>query len=208
MRLLRREICCLQHGEMESNVWNTFVRSCPTWPSRWGMHISIDWPRLKSCQAVCDECTRGEIYSSPSRDAGCLALWSWRESCVTKIWGSGAWSRIRVISFRYHGFPYSTIGDFLDPNIRVIRGPYCSCHYLVTAYFFWIENIPQDISCDTRDVLVQCIDSVIKTDIPDESDVELYQLVKRLQTHSHSKYFQKTPPSSGRFKFPFVLQTI
>ena len=52
------------------------------------------------------------------------------------------------------------------------------------------------------------INYVIKTDIPDESDVELYQLVKRLQTHSHSKYFQKTPPSSGRFKFPFVLQTI
>ena len=125
MRLLRREICCLQHGETESNVWNTFVWSCPTWPSRWGMHISIDWPRLKSCLAVCDECTTGEIYSSLSRDAGCLAMWSWRESCVTKIWGSGAWSRIRVISFRYHGFPYSTIGDFLDPNIRVIRGPYC-----------------------------------------------------------------------------------
>ena len=126
MRMLRREICCLQHGETESNVWNTFVWSCPTWPSRWGMHISIDWPRLKSCQAVCDECTRGEIYSSLSGDAGCLAMWSWRESCVTKIWGSGAWSRIRVISFRYHGFPYSTIGDFLDPNIRVIRGPYCN----------------------------------------------------------------------------------
>ena len=84
-RLLRREICCLQHGETESNVWNTFVWSCPTWPSRWGMRISIDWPRLKSCQAVYDECTRGEIYSSLSRDAGCLAMWSWRESCVTKI---------------------------------------------------------------------------------------------------------------------------
>ena len=53
-------------------------------------------------------------------------------------------------------------------------------------------NIPQDISCDTRDVLVQYIDSVIKTDIPDESDVELCQLVKRLQTHSHSKYLKKT----------------
>ena len=87
-----------------------------------------------------------------------------------------------------------------------IRG---SCHYLVNTYFFWVENIPQDISCDTRDVLVQYIDSVIKTDIPDESDVELCQLVKRLQTHSHSKYFKKTPPSSGLcFKFPFVLQTI
>ena len=27
-----------------------------------------------------------------------------------------------------------------------------SCHNLVNTYFFWIENIPQDISCDTRDV--------------------------------------------------------
>ena len=50
--------------------------------------------------------------------------------------------------------------------------------------FFWIENVPQDINCDTRDVLVQYIDYVIKTDIPDESDVELCQSVKRLQTHS------------------------
>ena len=64
------------------------------------------------------------------------------------------------------------------------------------------------ISVVTLDVLVQYINSVIKTDIPDESDVELYQLVKRLQTHSHSKYFLKKTPSSGRFKFPFVLQTI
>ena len=72
---------------------------------------------------------------------------------------------------------------------RFVRG---SCHYLVTAYFFWIENIPQDISCNTRDVLVQYINSVIKTDTPDESDVELYQLVKRLQTHSQSKYLKKT----------------
>ena len=101
-----------------------------------------------------------------------------------------------------------TIGKFKNFFYRVefkIRG---SCHYLVTVCFFWIENIPQDISCDTRDVFVQYIDSVIKTDIPDESDVELCQLVKQLQTHSHSKYFQKTPSSSGRFKFPFVLQII
>ena len=124
---IRREICCLQHGETESNVWNTFVWSCPTWPSRWGMRISIDWPRLKSCQAVCDECTWGEIiYSSLSRDAGCLAMWSWRESCVAKIWGSGHDHGFVLFLLRYHGFPYSTIGDFLDPNIRVIRGPYCT----------------------------------------------------------------------------------
>ena len=115
-RSLRREICCLQHGETESNVWNTFVWSCPTWPSRWGMRISIDWPRLKSCQAVCDECMRGDIYSSLSQDAGCLAMWNWRELCVTKIWGSG----------HDHGFVLFLFGDFLDPNIRVIRGPYCT----------------------------------------------------------------------------------
>ena len=47
------------------------------------------------------------------------------------------------------------IGKVKDLIYRVdfkIRG---SCHYLVTAYFFWIENVHQDISCDTRDVLVQ-----------------------------------------------------
>ena len=101
--------------------------------------------------------------------------------------------------------PIGKVKDFFYRVEFKIRG---SCHYPVTTNFFWIENIPLDISCDTRDVLVQYIDSVIKTDIPDESDVELCQLVKRLQTHSHSKHFQKTPPSYGRFKFPFVLQTI
>ena len=108
-----------------------------------------------------------------------------------------------VIDSQEH--PIGKVKDFIYRVKFKIRG---SCHYLVTTYFFWIENIPQAISCDTRDVLVQYINSVIKTDNPDESDVELYQLVKRLQTHSHSKYFQKTPPSSGRFKFYFVSQTI
>ena len=98
-----------------------------------------------------------------------------------------------------------TIGKVKDFIYRVgfkIRG---SCHYLVTAYFFWIENIPQDISCDTRDVLVQYINSVIKTDIPDESDVELYQLVKRLQTHSHSKYLKKNTTFIWSFQVSFYF---
>ena len=97
--------------------------------------------------------------------------------------------------------PIGKVNGFFYRVEFKIRG---SCHYLVTTYFLWIENIPQDISCDTRDVLVQYIDSVIKTDIPDESDVALCQLVKRLQTHSHSKYIKKTPPSYG-FKFPFIM---
>ena len=92
-----------------------------------------------------------------------------------------------VINSQEH--PIGKVKDFFYRVESKIRG---SCHYLVTTYYFWIENIPQDISCDTRDVLVRYIDSVIKTDIPDESDVELCQLVKRLQTHSHSKYLKNT----------------
>ena len=88
-----------------------------------------------------------------------------------------------VINSQEH--PIGNVNDFFYRVEFEIGG---SCHYLVSTYFFWIENIPQDISCDTRDALVQYIDSVIKTDIPDESGVELCQLVKRLQTHSHSNY--------------------
>ena len=92
-----------------------------------------------------------------------------------------------VINSQEH--PIGKVKDFIYRVEFKIRG---NCHYLVTAYFLLIENIPQDIICDTRDVLVQYINYVIKTDIPDESDVELYhQLVKRLQTHSHSKYLKK-----------------
>ena len=57
-----------------------------------------------------------------------------------------------VINSQEH--PIGKVKDFFYRVEFQIRG---SCHYLVTTYFFWIENIPQDISCDTRDVLVQYI---------------------------------------------------
>ena len=103
--------------------------------------------------------------------------------------------------------PIGKVKDFIYRVKFKIRG---SCHYLVTAYFFWIENIPQDISCDTRDVLVQYINSVIKTDIPDESDVELSHWSNDSKLIVIVNIFKKKnpPPSSGRFKFHFVLQTI
>ena len=108
-----------------------------------------------------------------------------------------------VINSQEH--PIGKVKDFIYRVEFKIRG---SCHYLVTAYFFLDWKYTPGYQLWHSWCLVQYINSVIKTDIPDESDVELYQLVKRLQTHSHSKYFQKTPPSSGRFKFHFVLQTI
>ena len=105
-----------------------------------------------------------------------------------------------VINSQEH--PIGKVKDFIYRVEFKIRG---SCHYLVTTFFSRLK-IYRRISVVT--LLVQHMDSVIKTEITDESDVELCQLIKWLQTHSHSKYFQKTPPSSGRFKFHFVLQTI
>ena len=105
-----------------------------------------------------------------------------------------------VINSQEH--PIGKVTDFIYWVEFEIWG---SCHYLVTAYFFLDLKYTPGYQLWQ---LVQYINSVIKTNIPDESDVELYQLVKRPQTHSHSKYFKKTPPSSGRFKFHFVLQTI
>ena len=55
-----------------------------------------------------------------------------------------------VINSQEH--PIGKVKDFIYRVEFQIRG---SCHYLVTAYFFLIENIPQATSCDTRDVLVQ-----------------------------------------------------
>ena len=40
-------------------VWLNY----PTWPSRWGLCISMQWLRLKGCHVACDEWTSGEICS-------------------------------------------------------------------------------------------------------------------------------------------------
>ena len=69
-----------------------------------------------------------------SRNVGCFAMRSWRESCVTKIWGLS--HDHGFVLFRYHGFPYSMIGDFLDPNICVIWGHYCSTEILSKIHTF------------------------------------------------------------------------
>ena len=63
-----------------------------------------------------------KICSCPSQDVGCFAIWTWRESRITKNLGFKAWSQIHVISFNYHGFHIARSGIF-GPNIRIIRGP-------------------------------------------------------------------------------------
>ena len=85
-------------------------------PAGGGMHISIDWKRLKSCQAVCDACMRGKTYSSLSWDAGCLAMWSWWESCVIKILG-GIDQGFVLFLFATMGCHIARLGIFWTPTL-------------------------------------------------------------------------------------------
>ena len=107
-----------------------------------------------------------------------------------------------VINSQEH--PIGQVKDFIYKVEFEIRG---SCHYLVTAYFSGLKIYPRILVVTLVMFEFNILIMLLRQTSPDESDVELYKLVKRLQTHSHSKYLKKKP-SSGRFKFHFVLQTI
>ena len=88
-----------------------------------------------------------------------------------------------VINSQEH--PIGKVKDFIYKVEFEIRG---SCHYLVTAYFSGLKIYPR-ISVVTLVMFeFNILIMLLRQTPPDESDVELYQLVKRLQTHSHSKY--------------------
>ena len=91
-----------------------------------------------------------------------------------------------VINSQEH--PIGKVKDFIYKVEFEIRG---SCHYLVTAYFSGLKIYPR-ISVVTLVMFeFNILIMLLRQTSPDESDVELYQLVKRLQTHSHSKYLKK-----------------
>ena len=91
-----------------------------------------------------------------------------------------------VINSQEH--PIGKVKDFIYKVEFEIRG---SRHYLVTAYFSALKIYPR-ISVVTLVMFeFNILIMLLRQTSPDESDVELYQLVKRLQTHSHSKYLKK-----------------
>ena len=91
-----------------------------------------------------------------------------------------------VINSQEH--PIGKVKDFIYKVEFEIRG---SCHYLVTTYFSGLKIYPR-ISVVTLVMFeFNILTMLLRQTPPDESDVELYQLVKRLQTHSHSKYLKK-----------------
>lgn len=72
--------------------------------------------------------------------------------------------------------------------------------------FIWLKKRP-NLSEDSFDSIVQFIDSIISTKLPDiNSDKELHDLVSSLQYHSHS-FTCKRPnrPGNCRFGFPYQI---
>ena len=91
-----------------------------------------------------------------------------------------------VINSQEH--PIGKVKDFIYKVEFEIRG---SCHYLVTAYFSGLKIYPRISVVALVMFKFNILIMLLRQTSPDESDVELYQLVERLQTHSHSKYYKK-----------------
>ena len=92
------------------------------------------------------------------------------------------------------------LGDITDFFVRVEFQNRGSPHYHL---FYWIKDIPIVKNSTTAKAVVEYIDKVIYTRLPDKkSDPNFYDLVKQLQTHRHSQYCMKRRQSC-RFGFPF-----
>lgn len=91
------------------------------------------------------------------------------------------------------------LGKVVDYFVRVefqLRG---SPHFHL---FFWIEQFCTEVQ-PQPDILCSYINSTIKTDLPlEQEDKRLFDLVNRLQTHSHTKYCMPYSRPPCRFGFP------
>ena len=94
------------------------------------------------------------------------------------------------------------LGEIVDWFIRVefqLRG---SPHYHI---FFWISDLcnRQGELASDDGIILQYIDRTIKTTIPNEKDdKELYDLVRKLQMHTHTSYCMPSNRPPCRFGFP------
>jgi hypothetical protein len=92
------------------------------------------------------------------------------------------------------------LGNVVDHFVRVEFQNRGSPHYHM---FLWVEGVPTNINNETIPQILSYLDKVVHTNIPDQhTDCELYTLVRKLQTHSHSKYCKPNEKSPCRFKFP------
>ena len=104
-----------------------------------------------------------------------------------------------LMKYVIHG-PVKPLGIVKDFFARVEFRNRGSPHYHI---FFWVGNVPNDINENTSKTVLQYITNTIHTHIPLETEnPELYHLVKKLQTHSHSNYCMRSGKHPCRFGFP------
>ena len=96
--------------------------------------------------------------------------------------------------------PQKPLGNVVDYFYRVEFQNRGSAHYHT---FFWVANIPKEIDEQTIPLLIDYLNRVIHTSLPNaDQDPELYFLASKLQTHHHSSYCLKNPQAACRFHFP------
>ena len=131
--------------------------SCPVWPSRWILCISMQWLRLKGCHVACDECASGEICSLQHMWVTGSVMWAIAIGASPKF-GSNVWALIsdfhKLTVHEITGFDCSR---FMFPSSterpsHAHCGGWCKFHFLPP---FWMElpllsTILDDITSSTH----------------------------------------------------------
>ena len=93
-------------------IWNWNL----LWVVELELEVQLNWKNgtdpNPGCQAVW-WMHKGRNLLRPV--AGCLAMWSWRGSCVTQIWGLGCDHRFMLFLFATMGFHIAWSGIFWTP---------------------------------------------------------------------------------------------
>lgn len=92
------------------------------------------------------------------------------------------------------------LGKGLDLFARVKFQNRGSPH--IHMFFFLIRDVPNEINENSVPDLLHYIKETIKSTIPNVADMELHNLFKKLQAHSHRSYCTKAFKTKCRFGFP------
>ena len=111
---LRRQICCLQHREFESNVWNTFCMKLPYMAQQVGNAYFYRLTKIKELSGSLWWMHEGRNLLRPV--AGCGLFGNVDLMGVTKIWGSSRDHRFMLFFFATMGFHIARSGIFFTPT--------------------------------------------------------------------------------------------
>ena len=131
VQALAIEIVVLQHrgSEKPSQMCEIpFMWSCPMWPSRWGMPISINWPRVVRQTAMNEQ---GEKFAPASRRMGAVLTYGADGGCASLKFGVFVCDDDSCYFF---SLPQWCL---FYPNIRAIRVLYCICIFYNFSILRW-----------------------------------------------------------------------